>query len=262
MRGRIEVAFGSALPAPPREAAAFVWQERPLEADYAFVFIDSMPLRIRENGLMCSRNLHFVLGIMPDGSKDILAFHIEDPAARTFWPAAIRNLKARGVTRIGIAIAEDLPAVAEAFRKVFPDTNVIANVKLALRRPLEPLVLAERAAIAKEVIGYFAGDNAEGDCFALPCVRRHPDLAWQTFWHETGGLFQLPSALRKFVSGTTAVESVVEKLRRRGLSKRGSFASREAASRELVLVLQDAKGAWRVAPNLWQSVRNQIFLAK
>jgi len=70
---------------------------------------------------------------------------------------------------------------------------------------------------------------------------------------------QLPPALRALCATTSAVRSVIEKRRRRGLVKERSFASTEAAVRDLLLVLQDANSGWNVAPGRWAAVRLELL---
>lgn len=69
----------------------------------------------------------------------------------------------------------------------------------------------------------------------------------------------LPPALQTLCASISAVESVVEKRRRRGLSKPGSFASGDAAVRDLLFVLQDAPTSWKVSPARWFAARAELL---
>ena len=70
---------------------------------------------------------------------------------------------------------------------------------------------------------------------------------------------QLPPALRAVCATTSAVRSVIEKRRRRGLVKDRSFVSAEAAVRDLLLVLQDANSGWNVAPGRWAAAKLELL---
>ncbi|MDR3527061.1 MAG: transposase [Rhizomicrobium sp.] len=70
---------------------------------------------------------------------------------------------------------------------------------------------------------------------------------------------RLPPALRALCAATSAVSSVIEKRRRRGLVKERSFASTKAAVRDLLLVLQDANSDWKVAPGRWSAVKRELL---
>lgn len=48
------------------------WQSRPLEAMYPVVFFDALRVKIREEAVVRSKAVYLALGVLPDGSKDIL----------------------------------------------------------------------------------------------------------------------------------------------------------------------------------------------
>lgn len=80
------------------------------------------------------------------------------------------------------------------------------------------------------------------------CLRSAPHL-----------LASLPPALQQLCSTTSAAESLIEKRRRRGLTKPYTFASMEAAMRDLVFVLRDANSSWKVSPGRWTEVRKELL---
>lgn len=47
------------------------WRNRPLNAVYPIVFLDAMHFKIREEGKVVSKAIYSILGITPDGCKDI-----------------------------------------------------------------------------------------------------------------------------------------------------------------------------------------------
>ncbi len=48
------------------------WQSRPLEAMYPVVFFDALRVKIREDGVVRSKAVYLALGVLADGSRDIL----------------------------------------------------------------------------------------------------------------------------------------------------------------------------------------------
>ena len=48
------------------------WQSRPLETMFPVVFFDALRVKNREDAVMRSKAIYLALGILPDGSKDIL----------------------------------------------------------------------------------------------------------------------------------------------------------------------------------------------
>ena len=48
------------------------WQARPLEAVYPLVFFDALRVKIREDAVVRNKAIYLALGILPDGTRDIL----------------------------------------------------------------------------------------------------------------------------------------------------------------------------------------------
>jgi putative transposase len=48
------------------------WQSRPLEPMYPVVFFDALRVKIREEVVVRNKAIHLALGVLPDGSRDIL----------------------------------------------------------------------------------------------------------------------------------------------------------------------------------------------
>ena len=53
------------------------WQNRPLDAVYPLVFFDAIRVKIRDEGFVRNKAIYIALGILPDGTKDILGIWIE-----------------------------------------------------------------------------------------------------------------------------------------------------------------------------------------
>ena len=48
------------------------WQSRPLESMYPVVFFDALRVKIREDAVVRSKAVYLALGVLADGSRDIL----------------------------------------------------------------------------------------------------------------------------------------------------------------------------------------------
>jgi putative transposase len=97
------------------------WRERPLSEEYYAVFLDVTFLSIRR-GKTAKEPVYMVLGIKPDGRREILGFWLfgaEGESAGN-WEEVLKDLKRRGVQRVRIFITDDLPRLEEAIKKIFP----------------------------------------------------------------------------------------------------------------------------------------------
>ncbi|CAG2160880.1 hypothetical protein LMG26411_07829 [Cupriavidus numazuensis] len=68
------------------------WQSRPLEAMYPVVFFDALRVKMREDGVVRNKAVYLALGVLPDGTRDMLGLWIGHRARSTPFPVALRHL--------------------------------------------------------------------------------------------------------------------------------------------------------------------------
>jgi len=61
------------------------WQSRPLEPMYPVVFFDALRVKIREDAVVRNKAIYLALGVLPDGTRDILGLWIEGTEGAKFW---------------------------------------------------------------------------------------------------------------------------------------------------------------------------------
>ncbi len=96
------------------------WQGRPLEPMYPVVFFDALRVKIREEGLVRNKAIYLALGVLPDGTRDILGLWIENTEGAKFWMKVFSDLKVRGGQDILIAVTDGLKGMPEALGAVVP----------------------------------------------------------------------------------------------------------------------------------------------
>ncbi len=105
-------------------AEVTAWQARPLEAMYPVVFFDALRVKIREDGVVRNKAVYLALGVLADGTRDILGLWIENTEGAKFWMKVFNDLKTRGVNDILIGVADGLKGFPEALEAVFPATTL------------------------------------------------------------------------------------------------------------------------------------------
>ena len=252
------------------QQAARQWRQRPLAPRYAFVFVDSISVRVRELGGISDRTVHIALGILPDGGKDIIAFWFtpgtDIKADAEFWSRATAELKNRGVRDVLVAVAEDKANAAEAVQDAFPGAAVLTGPKHLIGRALATVASKDKIAMGRALDKTCAAADGKAAKLVLAAFadetlgQRYPEAVayWRQHWNDIAAFYALPPAVREVVRTTTAIESLTAKLRRRGVTRRGGFASEEDAIRHLILGLRDAGSGWKVAPGKWTAVRTQL----
>jgi putative transposase len=59
--------------------------DAPLEPMCPVVFFDALRVKIREEGVVRNKAIYLALGILPDGTRDILGLWIENTEGAKFW---------------------------------------------------------------------------------------------------------------------------------------------------------------------------------
>jgi transposase-like protein len=71
------------------------WQGRPLEPMYPVIFFDALRVKIREDAVVRNKAIYLALGVLPDGTRDILGLWIENTEGAKFWTKVFNDLGAR-----------------------------------------------------------------------------------------------------------------------------------------------------------------------
>jgi hypothetical protein len=67
------------------QAEVVAWQNRPLESMYPVVFFDALRVKIRDDAIVRNKAIYLALGVLPDGSRDVLGLWIEQTEGAKFW---------------------------------------------------------------------------------------------------------------------------------------------------------------------------------
>src|SRR3546814_9099965 len=76
------------------------------------------------------------LGMLADGSREILGLWIENTEGAKFWMKVFNELKTRGVGDILIAVTDGLKGMPEALEAVFPATTLQTCIVHLIRNSL------------------------------------------------------------------------------------------------------------------------------
>lgn len=231
------------------------WQNRPLEACYPLVFFDAIRVKIRDEGFVRNKAVYIALGILPDGTKEILGIWIEQSEGAKFWLKVMNELKNRGVQDILIAVVDGLKGFPDAITAVFPQTTVQTCIVHLIRHSMNFASWKDRKALAKALKAIYQARNAEAGLAALESFetgdwgQKYPAVAqsWRRNWDHVIPFFAFPEAVRRIIYTTNAIEALNAKLRR-AVRTRGHFPNDEAAMKLLYLVLDQAAGEWKRPP--------------
>lgn len=128
-------------------AEVTAWQSRPLEPMYPVIFFDALRVKIREDAVVRNKAIYLALGVLPDGTRDILGLWIENTEGAKFWLKVFNDLKTRGVADILIAVTDGLKGIGEALGAVFPAATLQTCIVHLIRNSLAFVSWKDRKAI-------------------------------------------------------------------------------------------------------------------
>jgi putative transposase len=243
------------------------WQARPLEAMYPVVFFDALRVKIREDALVRSKSVYLALGILPDGSRDILGLWIEGTEGAKFWMKVFNDIKTRGCEDILIAVTDGLKGMGEALEAVFPATTLQTCIVHLIRNSLDYASWKDRTPLATAIKPIYKAVSAEAALAELDAFeqgewgKRFPTVvaSWRRAWDKVIPFFAFPPEVRRVIYTTNAIESVNARLRKI-IKTRGHFPSDDAASKLIWLALRNITADWgRAAPH-WKAAMNQFAI--
>jgi putative transposase len=241
------------------------WQTRPLDAVYPLVFFDAIRVKIRDEGFVRNKAIYIALGILADGSKEILGIWIEQTEGAKFWLRVMNELKNRGVSDILIAVVDGLKGFPEAITAVFPDTVVQTCIVHLIRHSLEFVSWKDRKSVVPALRAIYRAKDAAAGLAALDEFdagswgQRYPAIAqsWRRNWEHVVPFFAFPESVRRIIYTTNAIEALNSKLRR-AVRTRGHFPNDDAATKLLYLVLNHAAEQWKRPPREWFEAKVQF----
>jgi len=148
-------------------AEVTAWQSRPLEPMYPVVFFDALRVKIREDAVVRNKAVYLALGVLPDGTRDVLGLWIENTEGAKFWMKVFNDLKTRGVGDILIAVTDGLKGIGEALGAVFPATTLQTCIVHLIRNSLDYASWKDRKLLAAALRPIYTAANAEAAAQAL-----------------------------------------------------------------------------------------------
>src|SRR6478609_270991 len=243
------------------------WQSRPLEPMYPVIFFDALRVKIKEDAVVRNKAIYLALGVLPDGTRDILGLWIENTEGAKFWMKVFNDLKTRGVGDILIAVTDGLKGMPEALGAVFPQTTLQTCIVHLIRNSLDYASWKDRRTLAKALRPIYAAASAEAAEAALDAFedgewgRKFPTVvaAWRRAWAQVIPFFAFPPEVRRVIYTTNAIESVNARLRKI-IKTRGHFPSDDAATKLIWLALRNITADWGRAAHDWKSAMNQFAI--
>lgn len=122
------------------------WQNRPLENDYYFIYIDALFIPVRRD--IVSKDAFYVaIGLRKDLRRDILGVYDIPMESSEGWRFVFKDIKRRGVSNTLMIIADGIQHLENVVREEFPGTKL----QKCLVHKIRDIILNVRSAHKKEI---------------------------------------------------------------------------------------------------------------
>jgi len=242
------------------------WQQRTLEPVYFAVWMDGVVLKIREDGKVINKCVYIVIGLKPDGMKEVLGFWIERTESAAFWMSVLTDLKARGVEDILIACTDNLKGFTQAINAVFPETVTQLCIVHQIRNSCKFVVYKDRQEFCKDLKKVYTAINKEIALEEFEKFKskwkskyKYAIISWETNWDNLTNYFEYPLELRKIIYTTNTIENLNRGIRKYTKTKT-QFPNENAASKSIYLSIKNIELAWSQSIKNWGLILNQLII--
>src|SRR5215212_9136343 len=94
------------------------FRERPLEGRYPYLFVDAKVEKVRAGGRVARKCVVVAHGVHETGRREIIGLDVGEAETEAFWRAFLRDLVARGLVGVQLAISDAHPGLKAALAQV------------------------------------------------------------------------------------------------------------------------------------------------
>lgn len=194
------------------EGQAEKFHKREVSSRFAVVYCDATYINIRRDSV-AKEALHVILGIRPDGTKEILDYALYPTEAASNYEDMLKDLKERGLREVLLFVTDGLTGIRDALLRQFPAAehqscwvHICRNVDKVVRQKDRKEVLGGlKAAYTAET----AEEAAKAlDGFLEEYAKRYPKLA--VMFESRSSLFsfyQFPLEIRASIYTSNIIEN-------------------------------------------------------
>ena len=242
------------------------WQQRPLEAVYAVVFLDAIHYHVRSEGHIVKKAVYIAIGIDLDGHKDVLGMWVGENESAKYWATVLNSLRNRGIEDIFIACTDNLCGFSTAIEAVFPKTEIQNCIIHQIRNSSKYVSYKDLKALMADLKAVYAAVDEDAALMALDTFSEHWDKkyptisqSWRANWANLSTYFKFLQELRRLIYTTNAIEGFNRQLRKVTKAK-SVFPTDESLFKMLYLAMMDITKKWTGRRQDWSMIHAQLAI--
>lgn len=210
------------------------FHKRPLATRYAVLFMDSTYLNVRRDSV-AGEALHVILGITPDGRKEILDYALYPTEAAANYAEMLGHLKERGVREVLLAVSDGLAGMEGALHEQFPlaeHQQCWVHLARTVERNVRP---SDKKEVLDDLKGmYTQGTEADAvkalDGFIAKHGRKYPSLHKVFEGKRLFSFYGYPESIRRSIYTSNLIENNNKQLKHL-TKKKEQFPNEDSLSR-------------------------------
>jgi putative transposase len=143
------------------DEAVAAFRNRPLEAEYPYLWLDALYLKVRQNHRIVSMAVVIAIGVRETGEREILAVDIGASEEEAFWTAFLRELAGRGLKGVELVVSDAHQGLKRAVATVLAGAAWQRCRVHFMRNVLAHVPKADKAIVAAAIRTVFAQPNQE-----------------------------------------------------------------------------------------------------
>jgi transposase-like protein len=143
------------------DEAVTAFRNRPLEADYPYLWLDALYVKVRQNHRIVSMAVVIAIGVRETGERAILAVDIGASEDEAFWKAFLRGLTSRGLKGVALVISDAHEGLKQAVNTVLTGAAWQRCRVHFMRNVLAHVPKADKAIVAAGIRTIFAQPTPE-----------------------------------------------------------------------------------------------------
>jgi transposase-like protein len=242
------------------------WQQRPLDAMYAIIFMDGIYYNVREEGRVVKKVVYVVIGVNLDGEKDVLGLYVDGSESAKYWMSVLSHLKSRGVEDILIASIDGLKGFEQAIQAVYPKTEIQRCIIHQIRSTLKYVTHKNKKEFVNDLKSVYKAidektgyENLQkikekwGDKFYV-CFK-----SWEDNWTHLSTFFQYDEEIRKIMYTTNVIESLNRQYRKYTKTKT-IFPNDDSLIKMMYLATMQITKKWTSRYHNWNSIISKLTI--
>jgi transposase-like protein len=243
-----------------------IWQQRPLQDQYAVIWMDGIHYKVRDEGKVVSKAIMITLGIDMEGKQDILSITVVRNESATEWMSIMDDLKCRGVQDILFLCSDNLKGLKKGVEAIYPQSIHQICIVHQIRNSLKYVSYKDRKSIMKDIKEIYRANN---EPMAREAFERFKEKwqgqyeksvkSWEQNWEHLTAFLAYPQQIRQLIYTTNIIESFNASLRKYTRNKK-VFPTDDAALKSVYLAASQITKKWQKSRRGWGQVYNQLYI--